>query len=160
VKDFFAVDPSCGVWEDIARLNTDFDLMFDAVFNHLSAQGEWFQRFLADDSRYADFFIAVAGNPDLSQVVRPRALPLLTEFGAASGPKKVWTTFSADQVDLNFKNPEVLLAALEALLFLREPGRAFHSPGCHRIFCGRNRHDLPASAADTRSHPTDARCVG
>jgi len=115
VKDFFAVEPSYGTWEDIALLGSDFDLMFDAVFNHVSAQGEWFQRFLADDARYRDFFIVVAGSPDLSQVVRPRALPLLTEFSTAAGPKKVWTTFSADQVDLNFKNPEVLLAVLEAL---------------------------------------------
>jgi glycosidase len=125
VKDFFAVEPSYGTWEDIALLGADFDLMFDAVFNHVSAQGQWFQRFLADDARYRDFFIAVTGSPDLSQVVRPRALPLLTEFSTAAGPKKVWTTFSADQVDLNFKNPEVLLAALEALLFYVVKGARF-----------------------------------
>jgi glucosylglycerate phosphorylase len=117
VKDFSAVEPSYGTWEDIARMGAHFDLMFDAVFNHVSAQGEWFKRFLADDPRYADFFVTVAGKPDLSQVVRPRALPLLTEFATTSGPRKVWTTFSADQVDLNFKNPEVLLAVLEVLLF-------------------------------------------
>jgi len=125
VKDFFAVEPGCGTWEDIALLGSDFDLMFDAVFNHVSAQGEWFQRFLADDARYRDFFIAVAGRPDLSQVVRPRALPLLTEFPTAAGPKKVWTTFSADQADLNFKNPEVLLAVLEVLLFYVAKGARF-----------------------------------
>jgi sucrose phosphorylase len=125
VKDFFAVEPSYGTWEDIALLGSDFDLMFDAVFNHVSAQGEWFQRFLADDARYRDFFIPVEGSPDLSQVVRPRALPLLTEFSTAAGPKKVWTTFSADQVDLNFKNPEVLLAVLEALLFYVVKGARF-----------------------------------
>ena len=75
--------------------------------------------------RYRDFFITVAGSPDLSQVVRPRALPLLTEFSTAAGPKQVWTTFSADQVDLNFKNPEVLLAVLEALLFYVAKGARF-----------------------------------
>jgi glucosylglycerate phosphorylase len=125
VKDFFAVDPGYGAWEDIARLGAGFDLMFDAVFNHVSAQGEWFKRFLADDPRYRDFFIAVPGNPDLSQVVRPRALPLLTGFPSATGPRKIWTTFSADQVDLNFKNAEVLLAVLEALLFYVSKGARF-----------------------------------
>jgi glucosylglycerate phosphorylase len=125
VKDFFAVDPCYGTWEDIQRLGTNFDLMFDGVFNHVSAQGEWFQRFLADDPRYRDYFILVAGSPDLSQVVRPRALPLLTEFTTASGPRRIWTTFSADQVDLNFKNPEVLLAVLEALLFYAAKGARF-----------------------------------
>lgn len=117
VKDFFAVEPTYGTWGDVARLRSGFDLMFDAVLNHMSAQGEWFQKFLADDPAYRDFFVTVEGNPDLSSVVRPRALPLLTEFNSAGGPRKVWTTFSADQVDLNFKNPEVLLASLRALLF-------------------------------------------
>ena len=125
VKDFFAVEPSYGAWEDVGRLGADFDLMFDAVFNHVSAQGEWFQRFLADDPRYAGFFIAVADNPDLSQVTRPRALPLLTAFRTASEVKKVWTTFSADQADLNLKNPEVLLVLVEALLFYVSRGARF-----------------------------------
>ena len=125
LKDFFAVDPALGTWDDIARLGNSFDLMFDAVFNHLSAQGLWFQRFLRDEPAFHDFFVTVEGVPDLSQVVRPRALPLLTEFQTARGPRRVWTTFSADQVDLNFKNPRVLLAVLEALLFYVAHGARF-----------------------------------
>lgn len=125
VKDYFAVNPDYGTWHDIARLGTDFDLMFDAVFNHISAQSEWFQCFLAGEPRFRDFFINVEGRPDLSRVIRPRALPLLTEFQAAAGPRQMWTTFSADQVDLNFKNPDVLLAVLEALLFYVETGTRF-----------------------------------
>jgi sucrose phosphorylase len=125
VKDFFAVDLSCGTWNEIALLRSHFDLMFDAVFNHVSAQGEWFEHFLADDPRYRDFFITISGNPDLSRVVRPRALPLLTEFSTPSGPKKVWTTFSADQVDLNFRQPAVLFAVLEVLLFYISQGARF-----------------------------------
>jgi glycosidase len=125
VKDFFAVDPAFGDWPDIERFRPDFDLMFDAVFNHMSAQGEWFQKFVADEPEFRDFFVTVTGNPDLSQVVRPRALPLLTEFSTARGPEKVWTTFSADQVDLNFKNPAVLLATLRALLFYVHHGAKF-----------------------------------
>jgi len=125
VKDFFAVDPAYGNWEDIGCFRPDFELMFDAVFNHMSAQGEWFQKFLADDPEFRDFFVTVQGNPDLSQVVRPRTLPLLTEFSSATGPRKVWTTFSADQVDLNFQNPKVLLAAVRALLFYVALGARF-----------------------------------
>ena len=52
---------------------------------------------------------------DLSAVVRPRSLPLLTEFDAHDGKRHVWTTFSADQVDLNYANPRVMLAMLETL---------------------------------------------
>lgn len=106
-------------------LGGSFDLMFDAVFNHMSAQGEWFQRFLAGDPSRRDFFVTVEGSPDLSRVVRPRALPLLTEFQAGDGPRKVWTTFSADQVDLNFRNPEVLLETLRALLLFVRNGARF-----------------------------------
>ncbi len=125
VKDYSAVEPSYGTWDDIAQLGVDFDLMFDAVFNHMSAQSEWFQRFLRDEPAFRDFFVTVEGDPDLSQVIRPRALPLLTEFQTATGPKKVWTTFSADQVDLNFQNPAVLLATLEALLVYAAHGARF-----------------------------------
>jgi glycosidase len=100
-------------------------LMFDAVFNHMSAQGDWFQKFLRGDPAFRDFFVTVEGSPDLSRVVRPRALPLLTEFQATDGPRKVWTTFSADQVDLNARNPQVLLALVDALLFYVEQGAKF-----------------------------------
>ncbi len=125
VKDYFAVAPEYGTWEDIAALRPRFDLMFDAVFNHVSAQGDWFQRFLRDEPAFRNFFVTVEGNPALATVVRPRALPLLTEFATARGPEKVWTTFSADQVDVNVKNPRVLLALLEALLFYVGRGARF-----------------------------------
>jgi hypothetical protein len=117
VKDYFAVDPAFGTWAGLEQLGRRFALMFDAVFNHLSAQGAWFQRFLAGDAAFRDFFVTVDGEPDLSRVVRPRAWPLLTDFATAIGPRKVWTTFSADQADLNFKNPAVLVRVLEVLLF-------------------------------------------
>lgn len=126
VKDFVAVEPTYGTWDDIARFRPGFDLMFDAVFNHMSAQSAWFQSFIDDrDAAFRDFFVTIEGEPDLSQVVRPRALPLLTEFQSAAGSKKVWTTFSADQVDLNFKNPDVLLATIKVLLFYVQHGARF-----------------------------------
>ncbi len=151
VEDYLAVDPACGTWDDVARIGARFDLMFDAVFNHLSARSAWFRGFLHDEPAWRDFFIAVAGRPDLSRVIRPRARPLLTEFPAAGGPRRIWTTFSADQVDLNFRNPEVLLRVLEVLLFYvargarfirldaiaflgKEPGTTcLHLPQTHRI---------------------------
>ena len=117
VSDYDAVDPALGGWEQIERLGSDFRLMFDAVFNHASAQGEWFKGYLQDEPEYRDYFIRVEGDPDLSQVVRPRALPLLTTFRAVDGERQIWTTFSADQVDLNFANPRVLLRMLDVLLF-------------------------------------------
>ncbi|MBL8057680.1 MAG: sugar phosphorylase [Anaerolineales bacterium] len=116
VKDYRAVAPELGGWEHIEMLGRTFRLMVDGVINHASAQGAWFQGFQRGDPAYQDFFITVAGDPDLSQVVRPRALPLLTEVQTAAGPRRVWTTFSADQVDLNFANPAVLLEIADILL--------------------------------------------
>jgi glucosylglycerate phosphorylase len=123
VIDYRAVNPAFGSWEDISRLGERFRLMFDAVINHCSIRHEWFLAFLRDDPAHRDYFVVVEdGSPDLSQVVRPRALPLLTEFQTASGPRQVWTTFSDDQVDLNFQNPDVLLEIVDTLLFYVERG--------------------------------------
>ena len=125
VKDYQAVDPDYGTWADIEEIGRAFDLMFDAVFNHLSAQSEWFSRFLSGDPAYQDFFVTVEGDPDLSLVVRPRALPLLSEVETVVGRRRVWTTFSADQVDLNVRNPKVLLALTDVLLFYVSRGARF-----------------------------------
>ena len=122
VIDYLQVDPALGDWDDVARLGQNFRLMFDGVINHISARSAWFQAFLRDDARYRDYAIVVEGQPDLSQVVRPRALPLLTEFETPSGPKQVWTTFSADQIDLNYRNPDVLLDIIDTLLFYATHG--------------------------------------
>jgi len=125
VVDYRKVDSNLGDWDDISSMQSHFRLMFDGVINHISAQSEWFQGFLHGDPRYRDYFITVEGSPDLSQVVRPRVLPLLTTFKTISGEKKVWTTFSNDQIDLNFKNPEVLLEILDILLMCVERGATF-----------------------------------
>lgn len=125
VMDYFAVDPALGDWDDVAALGAEFDLMFDAVFNHASAQGVWFRNFLAQKPGWETAFVTVEGEPDLSAVVRPRALPLLTEFEVAGVRRKVWTTFSADQVDVNFADPRMLLRVLEALLFYVEKGARY-----------------------------------
>lgn len=125
VKDYRAVDPALGDWQDLERLGNSFRLMFDGVINHASAQGEWFQAFLRDEAPYRDYFLTVEGNPDLSQVVRPRALPLLTDFETATGKRRVWTTFSSDQVDLDFHNPDVLLEIFDILLMYAQRGAQF-----------------------------------
>ncbi|HNK63585.1 MAG TPA: sugar phosphorylase [Anaerolineales bacterium] len=124
VVDYRQIDPALGTWDDVSSMQ-NFRLMFDGVINHISSQSDWFQKFLQDDPHYKNYFITIEGEPDLSQVVRPRALPLLTIFQTPSGEKKVWTTFSADQVDLNIKNPDVLLEILDILLLYAEYGATF-----------------------------------
>ncbi|MEJ2151322.1 MAG: alpha-amylase family glycosyl hydrolase, partial [Chloroflexota bacterium] len=109
IVDYRAVNPDLGSWEDIHRLEAHFRLMVDAVLNHISTKSDWFQGFLRGEHRYQDYFIVEDPAIDLSSIVRPRPWPLLTPFQTASGEQYVWTTFSADQVDLNFANPDVLL---------------------------------------------------
>ena len=125
VVDYRQIDPALGAWEDVSAMQGHFRLMFDGVINHISSQSEWFQKFLNDEVRYREYFIIVEGEPDLTQVIRPRTLPLLTTFQTASGEKRLWTTFSADQIDLNYKNPEVLLEILDILLLYVERGATF-----------------------------------
>lgn len=116
VIDYLTVDPAIGDWDDVHALAGDVELMFDAVINHVSAHSAWFRGFLAGDDRYARFPIVIEDDPDLSAVVRPRTSPLLTEVETAHGPRRVWTTFSADQIDLDYTEPDVLLEMLAVLL--------------------------------------------
>jgi glycosidase len=122
VIDFYQVDPRLGTWEDIQALARDFVLIVDLVLNHTSTQCPWFQSYLRGDDAFRDFYIRADPTSDLSMVVRPRALPLLTPFESPIGHIWVWTTFSADQVDLNYKNPAVLLQMIDVLLTYLEKG--------------------------------------
>jgi sucrose phosphorylase len=121
VMDFEEVDPHLGTWDDILALKEDFQLMFDGVFNHVSSKSRWFQEFLNQNPDYEDFFTVFSTteqiSPDhLKLIVRPRTTDVLTEFKTLNGNRLVWTTFSPDQIDLNFKNPKVLLKMVEILL--------------------------------------------
>jgi sucrose phosphorylase len=122
VIDYERVDAELGDWDDLAPLRPGFKLMFDYVLNHVSAESEWFKAFLRGEPPYDEFFITVDPGTDLSGVTRPRTTPLLTRFETAKGPRWVWTTFSADQVDLNYGNPLVLLRMIEVMLTYVERG--------------------------------------
>jgi sucrose phosphorylase len=115
------VDPRLGTWEEIAKIEKRFRLMFDGVFNHVSAKSRKFQRFLIGDPEALDWFRVFSSREEIDDddrklILRPRTSDLLTEFATVNGKKYVWTTFSADQIDLNFKNPRVLVSILEILL--------------------------------------------
>jgi len=125
VIDYKQVDPELGNWNDIAALGSDFSMMFDLVLNHCSQQHQWFQGFLNGTEPYVRYFLV--GNPtdDLSQVTRPRSTPLLSPYRTARGVQNVWTTFSADQVDLNFAEPAVLIEMLDILMDYVNKGARF-----------------------------------
>ncbi len=122
VIDYKKVDPQFGTWEDIRRISEDYHLMVDFVLNHVSSKSEWFQRFLQGDKRYINYFIWYDKEIEMPEVFRPRETPLFTKFKTAWGDKYVWTTFSADQIDLNYRNPEVLMRMIDVLLFYISQG--------------------------------------
>lgn len=109
VMDYLEVNPALGDWDDIETISKDYKLMADLVINHMSARSLWFDNFRKRLDPGKDYFFEADPEADLSKVVRPRNSPLLTEVETADGTRHVWCTFSADQVDLNFKNPDVLV---------------------------------------------------
>jgi glucosylglycerate phosphorylase len=120
VMDHRAVDPALGGWSDVRRLARRFRLMADLVLNHASVKGRWFSGFLGGRGKYRDFFLAAEDGPGWKQVFRPRAHPLFTVFHAPGGrgERSVWTTFSPDQADLDYRNPRVLLEMVDVMLGL------------------------------------------
>jgi glycosidase len=123
VMDFFAIDPKLGSWENVHDIRRDFQLMFDYVVNHFSSKSRWFDDYLTDKQGFDDFAIEVDPSLDLSLVTRPRALPLLSEYKKHDGRRvHLWTTFSADQIDFNFKSLNVLAKMIEVLLFYVQQG--------------------------------------
>jgi glucosylglycerate phosphorylase len=123
VTDYYAINPELGTWEDVAALGIEFNLMFDAVINHMSAQSAWFKAFLTGEQGYEKLFFTALPEDDLRSVTRPRTSPLLTPFQKTNGETVyVWTTFSDDQVDLNYDDPETLFKILEVLLFYVQQG--------------------------------------
>jgi len=115
VIDYLRVDAHLGTWDQVLAIGAKYNVMADLVINHCSGESLWFKNFLEDRDPGRDYFATATEDDDLSLVVRPRTSPLLRDVETAAGPKKVWCTFSHDQVDLNFRNPEVLKRMVEVV---------------------------------------------
>jgi sucrose phosphorylase len=109
VIDYLAVNESHGDWADIKAISGDFKLMSDLVLNHMSARSWWFDNYKNGLAPGKGYFYEAEQDLDTSKVVRPRTTPLVNEVETVDGKRYVWCTFSPDQVDLNFANPEVLI---------------------------------------------------
>ena len=117
VIDYLKVAPALGSWRDIRRISGSSLFMADLVANHCSVGSAWFERFLKGDTPYNEYFIQVDPASDLSAVFRPRTSPLLTPFEGAGGTQHLWSTFSADQIDLNYQSPQLLREIVNVLLY-------------------------------------------
>lgn len=151
VIDYKKVRDDLGNWSDIEELASEYNLMADLVVNHISSESAWFQNFIEGKSPGKDYFIVVDPDSDLSMVTRPRSTPLLTEVETGEGKKHVWSTFSDDQIDLDFSNPDVLFEMIDIFLFYISKGvniirldaiaylwkhlgtNSIHRPETHRI---------------------------
>lgn len=123
VIDYRQIDPKLGTWSDLHKFGQVYDLMYDLVLNHCSRQNKWFTQYVNGISPYADYFLeSDPTDKRLSQVTRPRPWPLLSKTETSHGERHVWTTFSSDQVDLNFASPDVLFEFLDILLAYVDSG--------------------------------------
>ena len=126
VIDYSMVNQGLGDWQDISSISENSKLMVDLVINHCSARSRWFDNFLLDKSPGKGFFFEATPDDDISNVTRPRTSPLLKEVETSKGTKHVWCTFSHDQVDFDFRNPEVLSAMVEIIrLYLDNGAKLF-----------------------------------
>ena len=110
VIDYSSVNESLGAWQDIEDISQHYHLMSDLVINHCSSRSAWFDNFIKGEGQGCDYFFTAHPDDNLVDVVRPRTSPLLKEVETGNGKKFVWCTFSHDQVDFDFRNPEVLKA--------------------------------------------------
>ncbi|WP_419835080.1 alpha-amylase family glycosyl hydrolase [Endozoicomonas atrinae] len=122
VIDYLQVNPALGSWEDIRAISEDYRVMTDLVINHVSRESLWFADFVSGTQPGRDYFIEEEPATDLTMVTRPRNSPLLVPTQTRRGTRHVWATFSEDQIDLNFKNPDVLIKMVDIVLFYLTQG--------------------------------------
>ena len=122
VKDHYKIDGRLGNWSDITKFSKKNDVMADIVINHSSARGLWFKNFLKDKKPGKDYFLKVNSKFDISKVIRPRDHQLLKKIDIFKQPEYLWRTFSPDQLDMNFKNPAVLLRFIKIMINLVNHG--------------------------------------
>ena len=140
-----------GDWSDLEALAAGRTLMADLVLNHISASHPWVQEFLNDVEPGRSCILTGSPDPCWDDVVRPRSSALFSPLVSTKGMQQVWTTFGPDQVDVDWKNPEVLKGfsslmqrlcrhgvtwiRLDAIGFIwKEPfTNCIHRPEAHRI---------------------------
>lgn len=127
VADYCSIDPRFGTMEDMEELIREGEkrglgLMLDMVFNHTSTEHEWFQKALAGDEKYQNYYIFKEGTPD--------KLPTnwQSKFGGPAWQyvpslgKWYLHLFDVTQADLNWDNPEVRDELKKVIFFWKDKG--------------------------------------
>ena len=127
VADYCAIDPRFGTMADMEELIREsgrrgIGLMLDMVFNHTSTAHEWFQRAMAGEKEYQDYYIFKEGAPDRAPT------NWQSKFGGSAWEyvpqlgKWYLHLFDVTQADLNWENPRVREALKKVILFWKKKG--------------------------------------
>ena len=117
VINYYKIDEKFGNWKDLNLISKNKNIMIDIVLNHASRSSKWFANFLKGSGQGHDFFKVVKDWNGIAQIERPRSSKLFQKIRTDDGVKKVWCTFSHDQIDLDFSKPAVLLEFLKIIKF-------------------------------------------
>jgi amylosucrase len=132
VMDYRAINPALGTMDDLEEVARAFrakgmDTCIDMVLNHTAKEHEWAEKAKAGDAFHQAFYRMFDDDTLPKQYEKT-----LVEIFPAQAPgnftyypdikKWVWTTFNEYQWDLNWENPEVLLAILDTILHLANKG--------------------------------------
>ena len=122
ISDYTAVNPLFGTmsdFEEMVQVGKEYgiDFMLDMVLNHCSTEHEWFQKALAGDPYYQDFFF-----------LRDEPTDWLSKFGGSAWApfgttgKYYLHLFDVTQADLNWRNPHVREELFKVVNFWRNKG--------------------------------------
>jgi sucrose phosphorylase len=113
--DHTEVDRRLGSWQDVQEIAREVDVMADVIVNHISVRSPQFLDFSAKGARsaYAGMFLTFDGvfpngatEEDLLAIYRPRAGLPFSPMTLADGSRRLlWTTFTAEQLDIDVAHP-------------------------------------------------------
>ena len=114
--DHTCVDPRLGSWKDVAALGNSVDITADLIVNHVSSRSPQFEDYsrFGEASPFAGMFLSFgrvfpdgAREPELLRIYRPRpGLPFINMRLENGEDRLLWTTFTAQQIDIDVRSPQ------------------------------------------------------
>lgn len=177
VRDYYTVRKSLGTMDDIMRLrqtarDLDLRIFMDLIFNHVSSEHEWFQKAIGGDTTYRNYFIHTKAKPQFIRKIHKKAAVwaeyivdgrkrlVNIAFPEFAGAIPHWIhakdgywyyhTYRPDQLDINWKNPDVFLACAKILMFWANKG--FHFRLDAIPFVGKSAYKRINSRANFTHH--------
>ena len=122
ISDYVAIDPMFGTMDEFELMIAEgkkrgISFMLDMVLNHVSTEHVWFQKALAGDKYYQDFFF-----------IQETPTDWVSKFGGSAWApfgdtgKYYLHLFDVTQADLNWRNENVRQALFDVVNFWREKG--------------------------------------